>query len=62
MPPSCLYFARHALDNDPQSPLRIAGPADDEPIRMGFASLPGQGMLMGILDKTILAIPPTSWP
>ncbi len=53
-----LYFARHALDNDPQSPLRIAGPADDEPIRMGFASLPGQGMLMGILDKTILAIPP----
>ncbi|WP_323905178.1 ATP-binding protein [Aeromonas caviae] len=35
-----LYFARHALDNDPQSPLRIAGPADDEPIRMGFASLP----------------------
>ena len=24
---------------------------------MGFASLPGQGMLMGILDKTILAIP-----
>ncbi|MGY4000819.1 response regulator [Aeromonas sanarellii] len=53
-----LYFARHALENDPQTRLRIAGPADEEPIRMGFASLRDQGMLMGILDKTILAIPP----
>ncbi|WP_429154652.1 ATP-binding protein [Aeromonas media] len=53
-----LYFARHALDNDPQTRLRIAGPADDEPILMGFASQPGNEMLMGILDKTLLAIPP----
>ncbi|MCE9954707.1 response regulator [Aeromonas rivipollensis] len=53
-----LYFARHALDNDPRTRLRIAGPADDEPIRMGFASQPGNEMLMNILDKTLLAIPP----
>ncbi len=53
-----LYFARHALENDPRARLRIAGPADDEPIRMGFASLPEHDMLMGILDKTLLAIPP----
>lgn len=53
-----LYFARHALDNDPQTRLRIAGPADEESILMGFASLPGNEMLMGILDKTLLAIPP----
>lgn len=53
-----LYFARHALDNDPQTRLRIAGPADEESIRMGFASLPGNEMLMGTLDNTLLAIPP----
>ncbi|MGY3901287.1 ATP-binding protein [Aeromonas lusitana] len=52
-----LYFAQHALDRG-QLKLRIAGPADDEPIRMGFASMPGNRMLMGILDKTILSIPP----
>ncbi len=53
-----LYFAQHVIDNGHLSRLRIAGPADDEPIRMGFASGQDNAMLLQILDKTILSISP----
>lgn len=53
-----LYFAQHAVDGHRLTRLRIAGPAADEPIRMGFASLADNDMLMSILDKTILSISP----
>ncbi|MGY1509069.1 response regulator [Aeromonas hydrophila] len=53
-----LYFAQHAVECGRLSQIRIAGPADNQPIRMGFASLPGNRMLMEIIDKTILSIAP----
>ncbi|MBL0433026.1 transporter substrate-binding domain-containing protein [Aeromonas hydrophila] len=53
-----LYFAQHAVECGRLSQIRIAGPADNQPIRMGFASLPGNQMLMDVIDKTILSIAP----
>ncbi len=53
-----LYFAQHAVECGRLSQIRIAGPADNQPIRMGFASLPGNRMLMDVIDKTILSIAP----
>ncbi|MGL6286274.1 response regulator [Aeromonas hydrophila] len=53
-----LYFAQHAVECGRLSQIRIAGPADSQPIRMGFASLPGNRMLMDVIDKTILSIAP----
>ncbi|HHO2167289.1 TPA: response regulator [Aeromonas hydrophila] len=53
-----LYFAQHAVECGRLSQIRIAGPADNQPIRMGFASLPGNRILMDVIDKTILSIAP----
>ncbi|WP_421160446.1 response regulator [Aeromonas dhakensis] len=53
-----LYFAQHAVEGGRLQQIRIAGPADDQPIRMGFAGLSANRMLMDIIDKTILSIAP----
>ncbi|MGY6037921.1 response regulator [Aeromonas sp. AE23HZ002T15] len=53
-----LYFAQHMVGSG-DGQLRIAGPASDDPIQMGFASMPDNTMLMEILDKTILSISPS---
>ncbi|MGY3857240.1 ATP-binding protein [Aeromonas intestinalis] len=53
-----LYFAQHMMGSS-EAQLRIAGPASDEPIQMGFAGMPRNAMLMQILDKTILSISPS---
>ncbi|HEH9402836.1 transporter substrate-binding domain-containing protein [Aeromonas bestiarum] len=53
-----LYFAQNAVDCGRLARIRIAGPADSMPIKMGFASMPGHDMLMRIIDKTILSISP----